>query len=84
MKVPHLDADDYAFLIWRIERAEPLKLSDLLAGMQYSRGCAKERYQLLNALKSGYLVHQQQITEKDERIAELEQELREARERITA
>lgn len=84
MKIPHLDADGFAFLLWRIERAEPLTLADLLAGMQYSRGCAKERYQLLKALKSGYLVHQQQIENQAEKIAELEQALREARERISA
>lgn len=84
MKVPQLDAEAFAFLLWKAERGEPIAFAEMMGVKRYVSDCAKERYQLLNALASGYLVHQQKITEKDERIAELEQALREARERISA
>lgn len=84
MKVLQLDAEAFAFLLWKAERGGPLAFAELLGAKRYVSDCAKERYQLLNALASGYLVHQLQLKEKDDRIAELEQALREARERISA
>ena len=76
MKAKQFDAEEFKILLWKIERGEQVELSDMIGATQYSHDCAMERHQLFWALKSGYLVHQQQIEKQAEKIAELEQALR--------
>lgn len=75
MKVRKLDAEDFHFLLGEIQHGTHLEAVDFLSLRQYANDSAMERYQLLNALITGYASHQARIEEKNNRIAELERKL---------